>query len=48
MKLKESKFKMTLKSPLLFATYRAFVELNTAGTDWETICWSYAHGGECF
>lgn len=35
MKLEESKFKR--KSPLLFATYWGFVELNTTGNDWETM-----------
>lgn len=38
MKLKECEFKISLKSPVLFAMYWGFVELNTAGSDWETIC----------
>lgn len=48
MKPKESKFKITLKGPFLFAMYWGFVELNTAGSDWETMCWGYAHEGDCF
>lgn len=47
-RLKESIFKITLKSPLPLQCTGGVVELNTAGSNWETMCQGYAHEGDCF